>query len=295
MKSIVEEMKTYKPKKEKLAEQVFPNRTRLLKRMQKLDLMSERDAYELINKEYDVLIQDIFGDNAKEFQFLLSSPKFLNIMIQILNQKDLTYLEMLHFNSFIYDYIVYDSVENPDEYIMKLIYMLGEVINKSIVRMLIGCGLDENFAIFIAVSAASSFKPELNIKRLNFTLTTALPEIMSEDMLMSIYECFFSNITDLFINTIFDTDIKDNVDTIDWINDQILTVDNRIMFTVLCILESMTPIEITKVLMATAEAFKWKNYDDSTTKISLKKIDKEIFNKISIITEQLEGDGYILP
>lgn len=264
----------------------------LLNKLKNLDNMSEQEAYELLREEYSGILSDIFKRNSNDYKFLLNSTKFLTILTQVVNEVELQYDERVHCNSFIYRYIVYSDNES---YVKKLLFMLGEAINKNTVRSLVGLELDERLAIFIAVAAKSSFEQSMNIRRLNFTLATALPSVMNSKMLISIYQILFTRITDLVITTVFDLDIQKSSDK-EWVTQEILDVDARITYTVLVLLESMVPIEITRTLIELAEAFRLQyGTDASKSRVKFNELDKRVFNKVSIIVEQLEGDNYVFP
>ena len=265
----------------------------LLSKLRGINQMSEQETYELLKKEYSGILSDIFKRNSKDYRFLLDSPRFITIMTQIVNEVEMLYDERVHCNSFIYKYIVYvESEENS--YIKKLLFLLGEALNKNTVRSLLGCELDEKLAIFLAVAAKSSFKPSVNIKRINFTIATALPSVMDTRRIIKIYEVLFTHVTELITTTLFDKDIINAQG--EWVTKEILSVDNRITYAVMVILESMVPIEITRCLISIAESYKMHyGYAPNNCRISFASLDKKVFNKISIIVAQLEGDGYIFP
>lgn len=263
----------------------------LLDKLKNIDAMSEKETYELLKDSYSHILADIFGCNNKEYRFLLASPRFLTILTQVVNEIELAYDERVHCNKFIYDYIVY---ANQDEYVRKLLFMLGEAVNKNITRKLLGCGLDEELAIFLAVANKSTFKEEVNIKRLNFTLATSNSGLMTVQKIIEIYEALFSRIGTLFITTMFDTGISSTEEV--WVTKEILEANNNITWANLYILESMEPIEITRVLLNYAEEFKMVHgFNSNSARFSLHDLRSPNFIKTPIIVKQLEGDDILLP
>ena len=263
----------------------------LLVKLKNIDAMSEKETYEVLKDSYSHILADIFDCNNKEYRFLLASPKFLTILTQVVTESPITHDECVHCNRFIYDYIVY---ARQDEYVRKLLFMLGEAVNKTVTRKLLGCGVDEELAIFLAVATKSTFKEEVNIKRLNFTLATSNPGFMTVQKVVEIYEALFTRIGFLFTTTMFDTSIPNTEDT--WVTNEVLAANNNITLANLYILESMEPIEITRVLLLYAEEFKMVYRSDySLTRCSLHTLTPPNFIKTSIIVKQLEGDDIVLP
>nr|DAE82558.1 MAG TPA: hypothetical protein [Caudoviricetes sp.] len=274
---------------------VFPfPKGELLEMLKGLDSLSDEQAYGLISREFYSIMNDIFNHKSKDYRFLLRSPKFLSIMIQVVNTHNIGYDETIHCNSFIYNFLIILNQSGEESYIQKLLFMLGEALNKQTVRRLVGCEISENLAIFLAVSLKSSFEPGLNIRRLNFALATAMPTMITDKKVIEIYESVFDNVGELIIQTIFDKDIVNAVEE-EWVTEEVYQADQIITYAVMIILESMVPIEITHVLLGIAEYYKWKNYEQGICKIDFHKLNKNIFIKTNVIVEQLEGDGHILP
>lgn len=274
---------------------VFPYpKGELLKKLQNIETMSEKDAYNLISEEFYSILADIFKTESKDYLFLLKSPKFLTIMIQVVNTHKIDYDEVIHCNSFIYNFLMYMTQTTGDTYIKKLLFMLGEALNKTTTRRLIGCELSEQLSIFLSVSLLSAFDPAVNIRRFNFALCTACPTDIDAKKAIQIYESVFDRVGDLIVCTIFDRSIVDASEE-EWVTEDVFKADQILTYTVMIILESMVPIEITRVLISIAEAYKWKKYNKSICKISFHNLNKSIFIKTNVIVEQLEGDGYIFP
>lgn len=296
MEDILEAVKNNpKPKVEKYVAdgRAFPYpKGELLKILKGLDNMSNEETYDLISKQLYSILRDIFNRNSKDYLFLLKSPKFLTILTQVVTINGLSYDEGIWCNSFVYKFLT--ALNGKDTYIRKLLFLLGEAINKKQVRRLVGCGACEELAIFLAVSLNSSFEPELCIKRFNFSLSTADPLFVDAKKAIELYEAVFDHVTNLVIYTLFDTEIRDSKDE-KWVTKDVSYARWALIYAVMIILESMPPIEITHVLMSISEEFKWRNCNQEECMIDFHTLDKSIFNKVSIIVEQLEGDGYVFP
>ena len=265
----------------------------LLEKMQALDSMKDEEVFNILTQEYSVIFSEIFESHSDRFNFLLRSPRFINILTQVVSVNTIPYEDVVHLNSFIYNFLMYTDYNEESYYIRKLLFMLGEALNKKYVSRLIGCDLDITYAIFTVVSLNSSFNPQTNIKRMNFTLAT-MPELLTIQKAIEIYENLFDSVTNLIIGTVFDTGIPDSSDK-DWVTPQVSQSDANIAFAVLSILESLSPYELTKVLESISYEFRWRNCDEASCKVYFHKLDPNVYVKTRIIMEQLEEEGYIFP
>jgi hypothetical protein len=117
---------------------------------------------------------------------------------------------------------------------------------------------------------------------------------MTLQRIIRIYEVLFTRIGTLFATTMFDIGIATSEDA--WVTKEILKANDNITWANLYILESMEPIEITRVLLNYAEEFKMiHSFDYKSVRRSLHDLAPSIFIKTSVIVKQLEGDGILLP
>ena len=286
-------VKNYVPMVEKSV--LFPyNQKELLETVKSLDTMSDEEAFTLLKNDYSIIFNLIFKSDNDDFNFLLKSTRFLTLITQVIKDvKKINSEDVVHLNSFIYNYLVSIDQNMVDSYIYRLMFDLGEVINKRTVRRLYGCELGEDLSIFLAISAKSTFNSIINIKRLNFTLATAYPEAITQKKAIEIYSVLFDNVTDLIIGTIFDTDILSSYDQ-DWVTDEIKLADYNLTVAVLTILESMVPYEITKVLLSINCEYVWSGAK-AQSKIKFSNLNPVLFPKITVLRQQLEGEGKIFP
>jgi hypothetical protein len=238
--------------------------------LKKIENMSEKETYELVKENYSIILSAIFNCNSKEYQFLLSSPKFITALTQVATEIQLGYDEKIYCNKIIYDCIVYET----DQYTRMLMFLLGDAVNKQTVRKLLGCDLDEELAIFLAVAVKSSFKTKINIKRLNFTLASSDPRFMTVQRVINIYEALFNRIGDVFISTMLDIDILSSEE--EWVTKEVTEANNNVTFANLLILESLEPIEITKVLVMYAEELAQKEESLKSQSLNPMELKKEL-------------------
>jgi hypothetical protein len=261
-----------------------------LKLLENIEDNSEKEIYNIIRPNYSNILKDLFVCESSKFKFLLTSTKFLSVLIQVMNEVKLNHDEIVYCNNFIYDYIVFQN--NQDEYIRKLLFMLGQIINKPIVNCLYGTNiLDEELSVFLAITCNSTFKEEINVKRVNFTLCTSSPKILSIQNIIDIYsQLYKSKFSILFTTTMFDIDIqKAELEDQPWINNIISTNNNNITMALIYILDSMQPSNVTKTLYKYAQIYKSFGYNDSNIRISLKNLPVMGLKKIPVVIDLIEG------
>lgn len=274
--------------------QVFMySRQELLNKLHNIENMRDEDVFNMLSEEYSVIFSEIFESKDTEFFFVFESPRFISIITQVISTKAIPYNTIVHINSFLYNYLMYVDYNENETYLRQLLFMFGEALNKKYVSRLLACGLTLNCAIFTVISLNSSFVSQTNVKRMNFTLATCMPAITKQQVI-DVYECLFESVTDLIVGTLFDRDITDNYDK-DWVTPDIRQADINITTAIALILESLTPFELTKVLQAISYEYKWRNYDDSTSKIAMHDLNPKIFVKTRILMEQLEEEGFEFP
>lgn len=290
-----------------------------LKELKDIDIMQEKDVYIYIKNHIKDLLKELYICKENNFistyasynlsqqqamdlhelaVHLLISPKFLSVLTQVLIEARLNYDETVYINEIVYNYLI---KPDNDDYIHKLILMLGEAINKPIVNNLLGCELDQGLAIFLAVTYRSTFNEIINVQRINFTLCTSSNESLSIQQLINIYiQLYRNSFSKLFLGTMFDLTIDQaQSEEREWLTNKIIETNDNITMALIYILESMTPFNITKTLIQYGEEFRLScGYDKSKVRYSLHSLDKNVFKKIPIIIEQLEEDeehGLIIP
>ena len=309
-----EELKKDSEKKEEIKVEystLVEEQGKTIYELKDIDDMPEKNIYTYMKDNIKILLKDLyickdydFVKNCSSYNIssttanlihsialkLLISPKFLSVLTQVLIEVQLNYDETVYINEIVYNYL---TKQDNDDYLHKLILMLGEAINKPIVNKLLGCELDQGLAIFLAVTYKSTFNETINVKRVNFTLCTSSNKILSVQDLVNIYiQLYRLSFSKLFLGTMFDLTITqaESEEQL-WLNDKIMKINDNITMAVIYILESMTPFNITKTLIQYGEEFRLScNYDKSKVRHSLHELDKTIFKKVPIIIEQLEED-----
>lgn len=182
----------------------------LRQRLANINSVSEKELYEVMKNNYRVILSDIFIDKKPDNLNLLVNPKFLSVLIQVLNTVEISYEDRLCCNKIVYDYLTV-GVDNlvginkkDKEYIDQLMNTLSLTVNRDILPILKGYQIPEDIANKLVMSRYSSNKEDINVKRLNFVIMSSPIEIMTEQKIVYIYETLFTNMTILFENVMFD-------------------------------------------------------------------------------------------
>ena len=260
----------------------------LIEKLKGIEAMSDKDAYALVLAKYPEILS---GDSR--FNFVKKNYRFITTLTQVTYERNFTDEEVIHCNAFIYDYIINEN--EPDKYLVKLLLILGEAINKVYVNKLLGQELDQELAIFLAVANQSTANSTVNIKRFNYTLATAknnTPEFFTIQRLINIYSTMYNtNFSKLLVAVLFDTIIKNAAENGEiWVTKDMIEINENMSWAVIFILESLPPQDITRYLYIISETFSVSyRADRESAKMSLHGLPSNLFVKIPIIVEQLEG------
>lgn len=263
----------------------------LAKVLSKIDTMSDEEGYALIKKYYKEFLSSSILDTA--FDKLRSSTKFINLLIQVCIDNDLSYEQRVFCNSMIYNELI---KFNDKKYIQKLYFILGMVVNRSVTNRIMNCGIDSTLSIYLAVARKSSLNKNTNISRLNFCIMCSDPRVMTIQRITDLYcELFHTkeDIRELFLNIAEDNYVYTSDE--EWITKDILKIANNINIAILSILDSL---DLGYIEIILEEYYKYINMDyidENEVRISFKYLDKNVYHNISLILDRLANKDIFLP
>lgn len=282
--------------------EITNNPNLVLNKLKDIDNMSEQDIYKVITDHFDLIMDNIYNTTSPtNCLSLFTNNKFLLIFTQVLPQRlvyngnNIKYI--ITINRVIYDYIHHDS--NMDEYKKGLIFNLARVNNKLFLNSLLAIGLTEDIAVNLCMNRYSSDDMYIPVKRLNKMLLMYPSKLMTEQLIVYIYERLFTRITPLLIGTMFDNDLHFYHHHL---SDEGREICDRESLAVLDLLENMPLNSIRDVLTSYSQFYvetannllaSGRNVDN-ITRFSLKAINivdyPRILNSIDIVEKQ----GYII-
>ena len=251
-----------------------------------IESISDSYLYQVIKASYKDILKGIFERKDTNYLVTFTNPKFLSVLNQVMNTIQIEHDERMAYNKLAYDYL---TLSHSDDYIRTLLFTLSKTVNKYYIPGLIGIGLSENLASYLALARFSSHDDIINTKRVNFIIMTTSSNIMTEQRIVDIYSKLFDSVTPLFEGTMFDY-LNDEED---WVTDEIELVFSTISLAVLAILNSLPTNMIIKVL----ESYNIDNqllHSDEPKRFSLRSISGEYYKIVNAI-EFLEQKGIRLP
>ena len=253
-----------------------------------LDNIPDAELFNLVKETYPHILETIMDNNDAQYIDAFMNPKFLSVFIQVLSGVQLDLLQRTCCNKLAYDYF---TLKNNDRYIKQLFYSLSKMVNRDIIPSLLSLGIPENLAIQIALARYSSTKETVNVKRVNFIITTSPKEIMTLQTIIWIYEKLFDSFTPIFEGTMFD--VYDDEE--EWVTDDIMEIYSTISLAVLEILNNMPSVNIRKVLISYTGDFETLHSKKlSSYRFSMSALSGD-YERINNVVEALKAERIYVP
>ena len=287
LESFYEQAKTMEPVKPKLVDTNFDqlNRNFFKQSIPKIPFMDEHNLAILIKNNIDTIAADIL-QNDQEYGQLFRDNKFISSFIRAINSIPIEYNTKLACNKITYDYFTSD---NPDPGIKAQYLNMSRVVNREAINKLIAIGLDEVTACNLALCRYSSANERTNVARLNFAIYMRDPEVMTEQMIIWIYEKLFTRISDLFYATMFDCySVRQQTD----FGENFIEVYGTVGLAILVILNNMTSENIQRVLIGYAAEWEYAGYP--AVRFSLHALSED-YSKIIRVVDYLTSSGKRIP
>lgn len=250
----------------------------LKEKLMNINNLTDQQLYNLIMSSYENILSDIFINNTPEMQKhylnIFIHPRFLTILNQVMYKVQLSYDNRIYCNKIIYDYI---TIDNGDQYTKDLLLVLAKTVNRDIIPILVGLGLSEDFATTLAISRFSSKKELVNIKRLNFAICSSSPDIMTEQMIVYIYEKLISNFTFLFEGTMFD------ICDYNTVTEDFAEIYSTISLAILTILNNMPSDKIRTVLVSYTGDYNSIMNTNHRVRFSMQSLSMDYYRIIQVI------------
>lgn len=239
----------------------------------------------LIKNNIDIISNDILREDPN-YGTLLRDTNFISAFIRAINSIPINYTTQIACNKITYDYFTSD---NPDPVIKQQYLNMSRVVNREVINRLISIGLDENTACNLALSRYSSGNEKTNVKRLNFAIYHRDPNIMTEQMIVWIYEKLFTRISDLFQATMFEVYTSQQHDDFGENFNEVYGVAGN---AVLDILNNMESDKIRKVLIGYSEH--WEYLGRPAVRFSLRALSED-YSRIDRVVAYLVSKGTYIP
>lgn len=171
-----------------------------------IDQVSDEELTQILSLAYPTILDKTFIDKNKvTIARAFTNERFVILFSRVLMavQMPFTNEQKTNCNRLIYDYIVYEN-HKKNEKVMKLLYNLGKTINRDTIPGLCSLGLSEVLSVDLAIARFSTSNEQLAMARVNVFIMNASIQIMTEQMIVWIYEKLFTHLTPMFEGIMFD-------------------------------------------------------------------------------------------
>lgn len=259
----------------------------LVNKLKNINVMTDKEVYELVNDYYEDILTDIFIKKEKqeksEFTDLFTVPKFIIALTQVIYTLTPSHTTRRRLNKMSYDYLVLKE-RNRDTYVSGLLMALSKTVNRDKIPKLCTLPLPEDLASLLALSRYSSEKEVLNVKRLNRVLLNQPADSITEQKIVDIYLSLFEHILPLFTGVMLDVISPQNL------SPNTAEVYGLITLAALDIMNELPIVDIKKGLTMFDEDRKIQ-YPDSPLRINLESCSQEDYPRLLKAIDLLKQEG----
>lgn len=260
--------------------------------------LGDEELYNFLKTNYKEVLKSIYEMSDPAYLKYFTTVKFLNTLTAVINQVSITEDIRIYCNKIVYDYITFEGMKSDIAVIMM---GMSRSVNRDSILLLKGAGLTEEYATYIALAAKSSDSETVNIRRVNYIISTSVCNmwenlddedamIEAEQLIVKIYEKLFRKFTTLFEVTMFD--VYDQ--NAEWMTEKISIMYSLTSMAILTILNSFTMQDIRKVLMSYNLVYTTFIQNNHRPRFSLLNLSAD-FDRINSVIEGLRLEGvYIM-
>lgn len=253
-------------------------------RLSNMDKLTDEEIYTIIKTSYDIFLSSSINDPC--FDFLKQSTRFITILSQVITEIELTLEQRIYCNG-----MIYKELSNTDNaYVQRVYYILGMLVNQTMVNKIMATSTEKIFAIYLAVLRESSFSQKDNVARLNFSILCASSSTMTIQHITDIYCALFNTIDEikeLFLLTIKDTYIFNSKE--EWINSEVLQIASNMNYAILSLLESLPIAKLEPILTEYAHIILMEDLTEDDVRFSFRSMDLRSFPNIKLIVDKLNS------
>lgn len=249
-----------------------------------INSLTDAELMDIVKKSYDYILNDIYNKN-NEFLPLFINSRFLTMFLQVIRSVQLTELQKITVNKICYDY--HTTIMEKDSLVTDMLFNMSRVVNQNVLPGLLGLGLNEQLADYLALSRFSTTKDLVNVKRVNFIITRQPSSLMTEQMIVNIYSKLYDSVTPLFTGTLLDVEEFEDED------EESSLIYSTISNAVLDILETLPLEQIRQVLLSyniTRVSFN----QGKEVRFTMNALSDD-YSRINMVVESLRQEGVYLP
>lgn len=254
--------------------------------------LTNNELYEVLMLAYPTILNKTFIDKNKAMiANLFMNERFVSIFSQVLSNVNIPFTDdqKTNCNRLIYDYIVYNG-SKKSKHVMEILYKVGKIINRDIVPIVCALGLNEQLAINLIIARFSTKDEYLGMQRVNVVIMNSDINIMTEQMIVWIYEKLFNHLTPMFEGIMFDVWNDD-----DFINEDKEEIYGTINLAILDILQDAPMKNIISVISSFAQDRYYIHANDPI-RFNIKAISLSDYGRVIEAIDHVEKDrGFKVP
>ena len=254
--------------------------------------LTNNELYEVLMLAYPTILNKTFIDKNKAMiANLFMNERFVSIFSQVLSNVSIPFTDdqKTNCNRLIYDYIVYNG-SKKSKHVMEILYKVGKIINRDIVPIVCALGLNEQLAINLIIARFSTKDEYLGMQRVNVVIMNSDINIMTEQMIVWIYEKLFNHLTPMFEGIMFDVWNDD-----DFINEDKEEIYGTINLAILDILQDAPMKNIISVISSFAQDRYYIHANDPI-RFNIKAISLSDYGRVIEAIDHVEKDrGFKVP
>lgn len=247
--------------------------------------MDEHHIAVIVKNNIDEIASDIISGNIPYIE-IFSNSNFINGFIRAIGSIPIDHNVRLACNKLTYDYFTSD---NAIADIKQKYLHISRAVNRQEINKLMSLGIDENTACNLALCRYSSNNEPTNVKRLNFALYHKDPNIMTEQMIVWIYEKLFDRISPLFYGVMFE--VYSSQEEQDF-GENFMEIYGTVSLACLDILNNMTSENIAIVINSYIKD--WEYSGKPRVRFSLNSLSGD-YSRISRVVENIIASGHYVP
>lgn len=247
--------------------------------------MDEHHIAVIVKNNIDEIAGDILSGNIPYIS-IFNNNNFINGFIRAIGSIPIDHTVRLACNKLTYDYF---TSENAVSEIKQKYLHISRVVNRQEINKLMSLGIDENTACNLALCRYSSNNEPTNVKRLNFALYHRDANIMTEQMIVWIYEKLFDRISPLFYGIMFE--VYSPQEEQDF-GENFIEIYGTVSLACLDILNNMTSENITTVINSYVKD--WEYNGKPRVRFSLRSLSGD-YSRISRVVDNIIANGKYVP
>lgn len=251
-----------------------------------INSLTDAELMDIVKKSYAYILDEVYNKN-NTFMPLFTNERFLTMFLQVVRSVNLVESQKITINKICYDY--FTTFMCKDSLVTDLLFNMSKVVNQDVLPGLLGLGLYEELADYLALSRFSTSKDLVNVKRVNFIITRQPSSVMTEQMIVNIYSKLYDSVTPLFTGTLLDVEEFDD----DEISEEASLVYSTISNAVLDILETL-PLEQIRQVLLSYNITRVSYYQDKDVRFTMNALSDD-YARINMVVESLRQEGVYLP